>query len=85
MPSLSRFQTSPDGLRLAPVDAPDFQPQLENWYQGQALVLEPEVRYQTWLGFGVTGDWDTTEDIGVLTAGIETAVAELSEKVALPG
>lgn len=52
MPSLTRSQTSPDGLRLAAVDAPAFQPRLENWYQGQALVLEPGVRYQTWLGFG---------------------------------
>ena len=46
------IQTSPDGHRLAEVQAPPFQPNLENWYQGQAIVIEPAVRYQTWLGFG---------------------------------
>ena len=52
MPTARLIQTSPDGLRLADVAAPAFQPDLPNWYQGQAIVLEPTVRYQRWLGFG---------------------------------
>ena len=43
MPTARLIQTSPDGLRLADVAAPAFQPDLPNWYQGQAIVLEPAV------------------------------------------
>jgi len=35
--------------------------------------------YDGHLGFGVTGDYDTARDIGVLAAGIEAAMAELLE------
>lgn len=46
------FETSPGGHRLTPLKAPSFQPDLEDWYQGHAIVLNPAVHYQTWLGFG---------------------------------
>ncbi|MFT4624341.1 MAG: glucosylceramidase [Myxococcota bacterium] len=52
MPTVKLFETSPAGHRLTALAPPAFQPGLENWYQGQAIVLEPRVRYQTWLGFG---------------------------------
>jgi len=35
--------------------------------------------YDGHIGFGVTGDYDTAEDIGVLCAGIEDAMGELLE------
>ena len=46
------IQTSPDGHWLRTCDAPAFVPDLENWYGGQAFVLNPAVRYQTMVGFG---------------------------------
>jgi len=35
--------------------------------------------YDGGLNFGVTGDYDTAEDLDVLTAGIEDGLAELLE------
>jgi diacylglycerol O-acyltransferase len=35
--------------------------------------------YDGGLNFGVTGDYDTTPDVGVLASGIERAMAELAE------
>lgn len=46
------IQTSPDGHALSEVASVPFVDGLENWYGGQAFVLNPDVRYQTLLGFG---------------------------------
>ena len=40
--------------------------------------------YDGGLYFGVTGDYDSSSDIDVLTAGVEHSMAELSELVAGP-
>jgi hypothetical protein len=40
--------------------------------------------YDGGIGFGVTGDWETAADIGVLREGIVTTLAELAETVGAP-
>lgn len=45
-------QTDPAVSRLSELPSPPFQPGLENWYLGPAIVLNPRVRYQTIIGFG---------------------------------
>ena len=40
-------------------------------------LLAPDKPYNGALSFGISGDYDTTADIGVLAAGIEAGLADL--------
>lgn len=52
MPSAQRIQTSASGARLHAIESPPYVRGIDTWFHGQSIVLEPAVRYQTWLGFG---------------------------------
>lgn len=45
-------QTDPHGHRISDMDAPPWQPDLENWYRRPSVVLTPSVKYQEIRGFG---------------------------------
>ena len=44
---------------------------------GQARISVAIFSYDGWLYFGVTGDYDSSNDVDLLTAGVERAMVEL--------
>jgi hypothetical protein len=51
---------------------------------GQARISVAIFSYDGGLYFGVTGDYDSSSDIDILTAGVERSMAELMALVAPP-